>query len=127
MGVIEKLLEEEFAAANAGDTEALLDLRTDEIVEMLPGEPPLIGKDEIRIAWNQETDIIEHFKNPSIEDIEFVGDWAFARFSYTQTLTPVTGGDAIVRKGQGLLILQRQPDSSWKIHWEMVNTRESSD
>ena len=121
---IVKLLEEEFAAANAGDVEALLDLRTDEAVEMLPGDQPLIGKDAIRKAWNQESEIIEQYKNLSIEEINLVGDWAFTRFSYTHSLTPVSGGDPIIQNGQGLLIAQRQPDSSWKIHWEMVNSGE---
>ena len=121
---IEKLLEEEFAAANAGDIEALLGLRTEDAVEILPGDQPLIGKDAIRAAWNQEAEFVEQYKNLSIEEIELVGDWAFTRISFTQSSKPVIGGDPIVQNGQGLLIVQRQPDSSWKIHWEMANYSE---
>ncbi len=121
------LLEEEFAAANAGDVEALLGLRTAEVVEILPGEPPLVGKDAIRAAWSQEADASEQFTNRSIRDTRLAGDWAFTHFSFTQTSTPVTGGHPVVRNCQGLCILRRQTDGSWKIYWEMASVSDTGE
>lgn len=125
--MIEKLIEEEFAAANAGDVEALLSLRTADAVEMLAGELPLVGQDAVRTAWSQEADFTEQFTDMSAKEIRLAGDWAFMRFSFTHTLTPVTGGDPTVRNGQRLWIIRRQADNSWKIHWEMVNSSETPD
>ena len=124
---IDELLEEEFAAANAGDVERLLSLRTAEAMEILPGALPLVGRDAIRIAWSLDTDVVERITNRSIEDITIAGDWAFARFSFTQTSTPVAGGEPTVYSCQAMLIVRRQTDRSWKIHWEMANVSDTQE
>jgi uncharacterized protein (TIGR02246 family) len=119
---IEKLIEEEFMAGNANDVEALLRLRTPDAVELFPGAPPIVGQDAIRAAWKQETDVIEQYTNRSIQEVNLAGDWAFIRFVFTHTITPVAGGDPHISNSQGLWIIRRQLDGSWKIHWEMVNS-----
>ena len=127
MEEIQKLIEDEFAAGNAGDNEALLDLRTDDAVEIFPGVPPLVGKDAIRASWNQVTDVVEQYTDRSVNEINLAGDWAFIRFSFTHTVTSVAGGESEVSACQGLWVIRRQPDGSWKIHWEMVNSSETQD
>ena len=122
MDSIQQLIEDEFAAGNAGDTEALLSLRTHGAVEMFPGEPTLVGKDAIRSEWGQGTDVIEQFTDRSVDDIQLVGDWALVRFSFTHTVAPANGGTANASRCRGLWVIRRQPDDSWKIHWEMVNS-----
>ena len=58
VAAIEKLLRAEIAAANTGDLEALLDLRTSDAVEMLPGESSLIGRARARrfVEHHQSSD-----------------------------------------------------------------------
>ena len=125
MNAINKLIEAEFAAGNAGDVEALLSLRTHDAVEIFPGELPLVGIDAIRAAWSQEGDVTEEFLDRSIEGVEMVGEWAFIRFSYRYRVSPKNGGDRNESNNQGLWILRKQADNSWKIHWEMVNTSDA--
>lgn len=125
MDAVEKLIEAEFSAANAGDNEALLNLRTDDAVEIFPGSPPLVGKKQIRAEWDQPSDITEQFTDRSIEEINLAGDWGCIRFSFTHTITAVAGGEASISHCQGLWVIQRQPDNSWKIHWEMTNSSDS--
>jgi len=122
MDTIQRLIEDEFAAGNAGDTDALLSLRTDDAVEMFPGEPTLVGKDAIRSAWSQETGLTEEFTDRSVDDIQLAGEYAFVRISFTHTATSINGGDANVSRCKGLWVIRRQPDDSWKIHWEIVNS-----
>jgi ketosteroid isomerase-like protein len=127
MNLIEQMIEDEFAAGNARDIEALLDLRTADAVEMFPGVPPLVGQDAIREAWSQESGITEQFTDRSIDDIKVAGEYAFVRFSFTHTVTPVASGKARAVVCQGMWVLHQQPNSSWKIHWEMVNSGEAVD
>ncbi len=127
MNLIEQMIEDEFVAGNAGDVETLLELRTADAVEIFPGAPPLIGRDAIREAWNQETSVVEQFTDRSIEEINVAGDWAFIRFSFTHTVTSVTGGKPSATNSQGLWVIRRQSDGSWKIHWEMVNSSDTED
>jgi len=42
---IKKLLEDDFAAGNAGDIEALLSIRTDEAVYIFKAQQPLFAND----------------------------------------------------------------------------------
>jgi uncharacterized protein (TIGR02246 family) len=125
MNLIEQLIEDEFAAGNAGDVEALVNLRTADAVEIFPGAPPLVGTDAIRAAWSQDAGIIEQYTDRSIEEINVVGDWAFIRFSFTHVVTPVAAGESSTGDSQGLWVLKQQSDGSWKIHWEMVNSSDT--
>ena len=127
MNLIEQFIEDEFVAGNAGDVEALLNLRTDDAVEMFPGMPPLVGQDAIRAAWSKTAGTLEQFVDRSIDDIKVAGEWAFIRFSFTHIVTPESGGEPSSTICQGLWVIRQQPDGSWKIHWEMVNSRESDD
>ena len=126
VAALEKLVRAETAAANTGDLEALLDLRTADAVEMLPGESSLIGKDAIRAASGEDSAYTEQFTNVSTEEVRVIGDWGFIRISFVQTLTPISGGEPIVFSGRTLLFVQRQPDKSWKIALEMVNSNKPS-
>jgi len=128
MDAIQKLIKDDFAAGDAGDIEALLELRTDDAVEIFSGALPLIGKDAIRTEWNQQiTDVTEQFKERTIEEIRLAGDWAFVRYSFIYTVTPWAGGESIDSNCNAVLVIRRQPDDLWKIHWEMVNSSDAPD
>ena len=123
VAAIEKLLREEAAAANTGDLEAMLALRTNDAVEMLPGQSSLIGKDAIRTAWGADSPYTPKYTDISTDDLKVMGDWGILRVSFVRTLTPVSGGEPIVSSGRTLIVVQRQPDRSWKISMEMVNSK----
>ena len=110
------------SSLNAGDLDSWLSLWTDDGVQLPPGEPPVVGKDQIR-ARNKA--VLDKFTfNISITNAEVgvAGDWAFARGTYTATLTPKEGGRAIPISGKYMTILKRQPDGSWKIHRDIFNS-----
>ena len=102
------------AAANAGDAAALAALHTDDAIRMPPNEPSVIGKEAIT-AWFQTR--FEQFTQKltlSSEEGEVAGDWAFRRGTYTSAATPKAGGEPIQDDGKYLVIMQKQPDGSWK-------------
>ncbi len=125
MDAIEKLLEDDFEAGNAGDVEALLRLRTEDSVSIFLGEPELVGKDAIRAAWNQDTDFVAEYTDRSVEEIRIAGDWAFVRFTFAYTERPVDGGESSSRNCRVMWVIHQQRDATWKIHWEMVNSSDS--
>ena len=122
LAALEKLVEAEAAAGTSGDVEELMNLRTADAIEMLPGEPTLVGKDAIRTAWGEDDPFVSQFSNISIEEVRVFGEWGYMRITYVQTLTPVTGGESIEFNGRTLWLVQRQPDNSWKIALEMINS-----
>ena len=79
---------------------------------MPPNEPSVIGKEAITARL--QTRLEQFTQKLSSEEVEVAGDWAFRRGTYTFTRTPKAGGQPIQDNGKCLLILQKQPDGSWK-------------
>ncbi len=109
------------AAMNAGDVDGVISLYTDDTVQMPPNEPALVGKEAVRRSFQtlMEQNTIQ--ANALTEEVQVVGDRAFIRGTYTQTLTPKAGGEAVKETGKWINFNQRQPDGSWKISREMWN------
>ena len=87
---------------------------TEDAVFMPDNSVILMGKEagrEFAHPWfeqlNLEFDI-------SVDEIEVLGNWAFARWSFTSEATPKAGGETVQRDGKEIWILKRQPDGSWK-------------
>ena len=124
MDEIQDLLDADFEAARAQDVEALLRLRTDDSVSIFMGEPQLVGKDAIRAAWQVHSEFDATFTDRSVEEVVVAGDWAFARYTLNYSETPKSGGEVISCKGRVVCVLRQEPDGTWRIHWEMVNSRD---
>jgi ketosteroid isomerase-like protein len=58
----------------------------------------------------------------TIEELQVVGDWAFAWGSEELTLLPQAGAARIELQGKGMSILKRPPDGSWKFARGINNT-----
>ena len=110
------------ASLNAGDLDSWLSLWTDDGVQLPPGEPPVVGKDQIRARNRGVLDKFTFNISITNDEVGVASDWAFARGTYTATLTPKAGGRAIPINGKYMTILKRQPDGSWKIHRDIFNS-----
>jgi uncharacterized protein (TIGR02246 family) len=100
-------------ASRAGDTDKVLSLMTDDVVFLTPGHPPMRGK----AAFAASLASLKSFDiqgRSEIEDIEFVGDWAWMWTRLTVTMTPKNGGPPVERAGNTLSILNRRA-GAWKI------------
>jgi uncharacterized protein (TIGR02246 family) len=99
-------------ASRAGDTAAVLDLMTEDVIFMTPrGEP--FGKEEFRTRS-------ESLKGTEIDgqadtlEIEVLGDRAWIRNHLEMTMTP-PGGEPARRSGYTLTILQKGTDGRWRL------------
>ncbi len=110
---IRELVDRWMAASKAGDLPTVLSLMTDDVLFLVPGQPPF-GKQAFAAASEGMKDVrIEGTSN--IQEIQVTGDWAYLRNHLTMTVTPPKGGKAVRRAGHTLTILRREADGKWRL------------
>jgi len=103
------------AAFNAADSDALANFYTEDAIRMASGAPTVTGRAAIRqyladqFAMGTTTSVIRS------DELQLMGDWAFDRGTFTGTMTPSGGGDAVTVEGRYVVILRKQTDGSWKL------------
>ena len=103
----------------AVDTEKLLALRTDDVVYLVPGRPPLVGKDAVRKYLEEIRQQLANWDmlayEESWQEVQVVGDFAFEWG--TVNIRARQEGEkresAAVRNV--MQVIRRQPDGDWKI------------
>ena len=110
---IRKLVETWLSASQAGDIKTVLSLMTDDIVFLVPGQPPMIGKASFAAASKAQTEQPFRMSGTSdIQEIRVLGEWAYMWTKLSVVATPMQGGQAIRRAGHTLSILNKQ-DGKW--------------
>jgi uncharacterized protein (TIGR02246 family) len=99
-------------ATKAGDTAAVLDLMTDDVLFMTPGREPF-GKVEFA-AQSESLKGTEIDGRSDIQEIEITGEWAWLRNRIDIAMTP-TGGETGRRSGYTLTILRKCSDGQWRL------------
>ena len=126
MEAINALHQRDMEASKKWDIDTLASLWADDIVTLSQGEPPMIGKDANRAAMirlrdeSREVQITDYIL--SFNEVKIVDDWAFEWGTYSGTVTPVDGGDAIRTTGKVIRILKKDSDGSWKIARAMYDS-----
>lgn len=106
---IRELITTWMEATKAGDTGRVLSLMTDDVVFLVPGQPPMSKTDFARAAASQIGKQAPVFDGTSeIQEITVVGDWAFMWTKLRIVATPPNGGAAMVRSGHTLSVLRKQ-------------------
>lgn len=114
--IFDRIDEQWFAGASAGDLSAAVELYTDDAVRMEPGRPTLVGKEAI-LAWLQsQFDRYDFAGDAVVDEVLVLGpDWILRRNHGDFTSTPKAGGEVIQLKESWITLLQRQPDGTWKV------------
>jgi uncharacterized protein (TIGR02246 family) len=116
---IERLHQQDIAAAKAGDSATLATLWTDDAVALPPGEQPVIGIDAIRewLKKGQESgrrfEITEY--RIDFQETRVLGDEAIEWGRTRVSMRPKGGQAGMTISGSILRVLRRQPDGSWKV------------
>lgn len=122
---VRQTLNQYAAACNAGDFEGWLALWAEEGVQMPPGAPTRVGREQIREGMQQAFEAMDLALDlHAIEDVHVAGDRALTRCTYSLKLTPKAGGDAIdaMPRGKALTLYARQADGSWRIVYDCFNS-----
>ena len=107
---IRELVARWMAASQAGDTQTVLSLMTDDVVFMVPGREPF-GKQEFAAASQGMQDVRIEGRS-DIRELRVLGDWAYLR-SYLEVSVTPPGGNSVRRAGYTLTILRKQPGGRW--------------
>lgn len=101
-------------ASAAGDTEQILSLMADDVVFLVPGQPPMRGKD----AFEASQAALKQFRidgTSEVQEIRVLAEWAYCWTKLSVIVTPLNGGAPVKRAGNTLSILQKQPNGAWVI------------
>ena len=112
-------------ALNTESTESVMAVYADGAVLMPADQPAFNGKEEIPRWYDAAFQQSAYDLSFQMAEVVVAGEWAFARWTVSGTLTPQTGGDPASVSSKGISILQRQADGSWKIARFMFNRDEA--
>jgi ketosteroid isomerase-like protein len=100
---------------NSNNIDSLTSMLTEDVVFLAASEKPMVGKPAVR-AWVDGYYKAFHTKwDKPVQEFVVSGDYAFERYSYTSTDTPVGGGKAVVDTGWGLVVYHRDADGTWRV------------
>ena len=107
---IRQLVATWMAATTAGDIETVLGLMADDVVFLLPGQPPMIGKSAFAAASKAQSgqDTPQFDGTSEIQEIQVLGDWAFMWTKLAVVMTQPGNAVPVRRAGHTLSILKRQ-------------------
>jgi uncharacterized protein (TIGR02246 family) len=107
---IRQLVATWMAATKASDMETVLSLMADDVVFLLPGRPPMIGKSAFAAAAQAQSKQgpVQFDGTSEIQEIKVLGEWAFMWTKLTVVVTPPGGAPPTTRAGFTLSILKKQ-------------------
>jgi uncharacterized protein (TIGR02246 family) len=107
---IRNLVDTWMLATQQGDVETVLNLMSDDVVFMVPGQKPF-GK-EAFANMSRTLEGVRFEGRSDIEELTVLGNWAYLRNHIEMTMTRA-GGAPIRRGGYTLAILRKQEDGRW--------------
>jgi uncharacterized protein (TIGR02246 family) len=121
---IRRLLVDEYAQAEtSGNVEAKMRLYMADVVLLPADGDAVVGYQAVR-EWHQAAFARASASqlSTSVDEVQMFGNWAFARGSWSGTITSKAGGGPKDEAGKFLVVLRRQPDGgSWRIVREIRN------
>lgn len=109
---IRQVIDTWLAATRTGDLSTILDLMTDDVVFMVPGQEPF-GKDgfiaSFKTIANSQVEATSE-----IVELQILGDWAFLRNHLDLKIAGPDGGQAH-RAGYTLTLLRKEADGQWRL------------
>ena len=109
---IRELVDTWMEASRTGNTEAVLELMTDDVLFLVPGREPF-GKDAFQATSEAMRDVRMDGR-AEVREIEVLDDWAWIRNHIDLTLTPPEG-EPLRRSGDTLTILRKGDDGRWRL------------
>lgn len=96
-------------ASKAGEVDRVLALMAEDVVFLVPGQPPMKKSDFARAARAQPGQASPRIEASSeIQEIKVLGDWAFMWTKLIVVATPPDGSASMTRAGHTLSILKKE-------------------
>lgn len=112
---IRALIAQWLDATRQGDVAAILPLMTDDVVFMVPGQPPMMGRDSFAEGMHAMAHTHRVMPDSVVEEVAVSGDMAYSRTRLEIRIEPVGGGVAVRRAGYTLSVFRRGTDGRWQL------------
>ena len=112
---IRELIATWMRATAAGDVSQLRALMAEDVVFLLPGEPPMRGRDAFTTSFEAALYRVRIEATSEIQEIHITGDWAYCWNHLTVKMTPPNGGSATRRAGYTLTVFRKMNDG-WVLY-----------
>jgi uncharacterized protein (TIGR02246 family) len=109
---IRELIGSWMRATAAGDVSQLRALMAEDVVFLLPGQPPMRGRGAFATNFEAAIHRVRIEATSDIQEIQVNGDWAYCWNQLTVTMTPRNGGSAARHAGHVLTVFRKMND-----HW----------
>jgi uncharacterized protein (TIGR02246 family) len=102
-------------ATAAGDLDTVLKLMAEDVVFLIPGMPPMRGRDGFAAGFRKATQQFRIDSHSEVKEIHVSGDWAYCWNSLHVTMVPLLGGNKIRRSGSTLTVLRKDVGGNWVV------------
>ncbi|SRR5579883_1279607 len=102
-------------ASAAGDLDTVLGLMSEDVVFLLPGQPPMRGREAFAAASRAMQGKFRMEGNSEIKEIQVSGELAYCWTQLSVTVTPLPAGAPKRRSGHTLTVLRKQPKGNWVV------------
>jgi uncharacterized protein (TIGR02246 family) len=102
-------------ATTAGDIDTVLSLVADDVIFLSAGNSPMQGRDSFGGALRGVLQQRRIESAGDVQEIGISGALAYCWANLTVRVTPLSGGDSVVRSGSAISILRKQIDGSWVV------------
>ena len=98
-----------------GDVDTVLGLMAEDVVFLVAGQPPMRGRSTFGRGLRSLLSRQRIASTSDVQEIRVSGELAYCWSNLTVRVTPLSGGNPLVRTGSALSILHKQPDGSWVV------------
>lgn len=98
-----------------GDLEQVLELMDEEVIFLMPGRPPMQGREEFAVSFQAMPANSRIEGTSETRDIRISGDFAYVWTQLSVAVTPADGGPVIRREGPTLSVFRKARDGRWKL------------
>ena len=106
-------------ASAAGDLTAQLNLMTNDVIFLTPGNPPM-HRDQFAVGFKAMIQVVRLACRSEVQEITVNGDLALCWNLLEVDFTPIEGGETVKHVGHTLTALRRGPDGQWH-SWRDAN------
>lgn len=113
---IRRLIAAWLEATREGDVDRVLPLMTPDVVFLVPGQPPMHGRDGFAAGMRALLATHRIESDSTVDEVEVCGDLAWCRTTLEVRLLPLAeGGKAMRRAGHTLSIFRRNGNGAWQL------------
>jgi uncharacterized protein (TIGR02246 family) len=112
---IRALIDSWLRETRAGNVEAVLELMAPDVIFLVAGQPPMVGRDAF--ARQLRGVLQEHAieSSSAIEEVVVSGDLAYCRTKLDIIITSKHGNTPMRRSGHTLSVLRKGDDGAWRL------------